>query len=136
MLIVSDAQRSAEWYEQALGTTRFWDLSSVVALAVDGAPFFLHEAIPDNPSEADPVATGMTSARIELFVDHPDTIIARAMAAGATEVTAIKVRDAPWGKHRQGEFRDPFGHVWSVGDRSPIAPRTKDETSSETPPTS
>jgi PhnB protein len=26
----------------------------------------------------------------------------------------------PWGTHRQGGFRDPFGHNWSVGDRSPL----------------
>jgi len=26
----------------------------------------------------------------------------------------------PWGTHRQGGFTDPFGHKWSVGDRSPL----------------
>jgi hypothetical protein len=25
--------------------------------------------------------------------------------------------------HRQGGFRDPFGHVWLVGDFSPLQPR-------------
>jgi PhnB protein len=24
------------------------------------------------------------------------------------------------GTHRQGGFRDPFGHNWSVGDKSPL----------------
>lgn len=23
-------------------------------------------------------------------------------------------------RHRQGEFRDPFGHVWLVGDKTPL----------------
>ena len=33
-----------------------------------------------------------------------------------------KIRDhqAPWGVHRQGGFIDPFGHLWLVGDRSPL----------------
>ncbi len=26
----------------------------------------------------------------------------------------------PWGVHRQGGFLDPFGHIWFVGDRSPL----------------
>jgi hypothetical protein len=26
----------------------------------------------------------------------------------------------PWGPHRQGTFVDPFGHLWFVGDRSPL----------------
>jgi uncharacterized glyoxalase superfamily protein PhnB len=26
----------------------------------------------------------------------------------------------PWGKHRQGGFFDPFGHLWLVGDTSPL----------------
>jgi PhnB protein len=25
-----------------------------------------------------------------------------------------------WGTHRQGGFTDPFGHVWLVGDKSPL----------------
>jgi PhnB protein len=26
----------------------------------------------------------------------------------------------PWGIHRQGGFIDPFGHLWLVGDKSPL----------------
>jgi PhnB protein len=29
--------------------------------------------------------------------------------------------DAPWGTHRQGGFYDPFGHLWLVGDTSPLS---------------
>ena len=34
------------------------------------------------------------------------------------------VRDhaMPWGPHRQGGFFDPFGHLWFVGDKSPLLP--------------
>jgi PhnB protein len=30
--------------------------------------------------------------------------------------------EAPWGTHQQGGFTDPFGHRWSVGDRTPLQP--------------
>jgi uncharacterized glyoxalase superfamily protein PhnB len=32
----------------------------------------------------------------------------------------VEDHETPWGIHRQGGFRDPFGHNWSVGDRSPL----------------
>jgi uncharacterized glyoxalase superfamily protein PhnB len=37
-------------------------------------------------------------------------------------VETLTDHEAPWGIHRQGGFTDPFGHRWSVGDRSPLAP--------------
>ncbi len=73
------------------------------------------------PSTEDaPDAIGGTSTRIEVFVDDPDAFVQRAIAAGATPGSKIVDHDVPWGKHRQGGFRDPFGHNWSVGDRSPL----------------
>jgi len=38
------------------------------------------------------------------------------------KMTADDVRDhaAAWGVHRQGHFLDRFGHMWLVGDRSPL----------------
>lgn len=61
--------------------------------------------------------------RVEVFSDDPDAFIARAVAAGADgSLDAIKDHQAPWGVHRQGGFTDPFGHVWLVGDKSPLTP--------------
>jgi PhnB protein len=91
-------------------------------LEIDGAPCFLHEANPDNPAENSPDRLGITSTRIEVFVDDPDGFIARAIAAGAIEGSPIEDHEGPWGTHRQGGCHDPFGHSWSVGDRSPLSP--------------
>ncbi len=45
----------------------------------------------------------------------------RAVTAGADgSVDQIRNHQAPWGVHRQGGFIDPFGHLWLVGDRSPL----------------
>jgi uncharacterized glyoxalase superfamily protein PhnB len=120
MLIVPDADAAVAWYRTALGATGLWDLGGVAGLEIGGAPFFLHEVNPTNPKETSPGQAGVTSTRIELFVDDPDGFIERAVAAGATARSPIEDHDMPWGTHRQGGFTDPFGHNWSVGDGSPL----------------
>jgi PhnB protein len=120
MLIVPDADAAIAWYKTALGATELWNLGGVAGLEIAGAPVFLHEVNPDNPAETSPGQAGVTSVRVEMFADDPDHIIERAVAAGATAGSAIEDHRAPWGTHRQGGFTDPFGHRWSVGDRSPL----------------
>jgi uncharacterized glyoxalase superfamily protein PhnB len=58
-----------------------------------------------------------------VFVDDPDGFIGRAVADGAIAGSPIEDHQMPWGTHRQGGFTDPFGHRWSVGDRSPLRAR-------------
>jgi uncharacterized glyoxalase superfamily protein PhnB len=121
MLAVPSAPAAADWYKRALGATELWDLGSVVGLQIQGAPFFLHE--PTDSGFGDPAALGATTVRVEVFSDDPDAFIARAIAAGAAgSVTEITDHQAPWGIHRQGRFTDPYGHVWHVGDKSPLKP--------------
>jgi PhnB protein len=119
MLAVEDAPEAAAWYARALGATELWSLGSVVGLELDGAPFFLHES---TNGFASPATSGFTTVRVEVFSDDPDAFLARAIAAGAVASSGMRDREVPWGVHRQGSFRDPFGHVWHVGDRSPLAP--------------
>ena len=120
MLIVPDAPGAIAWYQRALGARELWNLGGVAGLAIGDASFFLHEINPGNPSETSPSEAGRTSTRIELFVDDPDEFLARALSAGATPGSPIEEHVVPWGTHRQGGFRDPFGHNWSVGDKSPL----------------
>ena len=120
MLIVSDASSAIAWYKQALGARELWDLGGVAGLSIGDAPFFVHEINPDNPSETGAHEIGRTSTRVELFVDEPDEFLARAISAGATLGTPIEEHVLPWGTHRQGGFKDPFGHTWSVGDKTPL----------------
>ena len=127
MLIVPDAEAAVRWYEEALGATVLWDLGGVAGLAVGGSAFFLHQVNPRNPTETSPGQIGMTSTRIEVFVDNPDAVIERAVRAGAPSSHPPTEHDVPWGRHRQGGFVDPFGHVWSVGDRSPLNPAPQSE---------
>jgi uncharacterized glyoxalase superfamily protein PhnB len=121
-LIVPDAQAAVAWYKSALGAAVRWDLGGVAGLEISGAPFILHKVNPNNPTENSPGQAGVTSTRIELFVDDPDGFIERAAAAGAAAGVRIEDHHIPWGTHRQGGFTDPFGYNWSVGDRSPLHP--------------
>ena len=120
MLIVSDADAAVRWYQTVLGAGVLWDLGGVAGLELDGAPFFLHEAVPGKGQERSPVEAGFTTTRIEVFVANPDELIERAAQAGAIDVEEATDYDTPRGTHRQGGFTDPFGHRWSVGDRTPL----------------
>jgi uncharacterized glyoxalase superfamily protein PhnB len=120
MLIVPDAEAAIAWYKGALGATELWNLGGVAGLEIEGAPFFLHEVNPNNPAEDSPDRTGVTSTRIEVFVDDPDGFRERAITAGASPGSEVEDHEHSWGTHRQGGFHDPFGHNWSVGDRSPL----------------
>jgi len=118
MLAVEDTPSAVEWYQRALGAKVLWSLGSVAGLEIGGAPFFLGEPA-DNGWES-PAKLGITSTRVEVFCDNPNAFIAHAVEAGAQGNDPIRDHQMPWGIHRQGGFVDPFGHIWLVGDRSPL----------------
>ena len=121
MLAVPDAPAAVEWYVRALGATILWSLGSVAGLEVEGAPFFVGE--PAKNGWSSPEEIGTTTTRVELFCNDPDAVIRRALEAGATgSLENLRDHKMPWGTHRQGGFVDPFGHIWFVGDKSPLNP--------------
>jgi PhnB protein len=118
MLAVPDTPKAVEWYGKALGARLLWSLGSVAGLEIDGAPFFLHEPVKEKRFDS-PSQIGGVSVRVEVFVDDPDALLARAVAAGA-KGGKIEDYECPWGVHSQGGFTDPFGHTWLIGDKSPL----------------
>src|SRR5512142_169644 len=95
MLAVSDTPAAIEWYKRALGATLLWSLGSVAGLEIAGAPFFLGE--PAHNGWESPSKLGITSTRVEVFCDDPDTFIARALEAGAIGILDIRDNQRPWG---------------------------------------
>jgi PhnB protein len=128
MLAVPDAQAARMWYQRALGATILWDLGSVVGLEIQGARFFLGE--PKANGWETPTKLGLTTTRIQIFCDDPEQVIGRAVEAGANGSEGaghpIQEHKMPWGVHRQGGFVDPFGHIWFVGDCSPLEEHKQD----------
>ncbi len=119
MLAVPDGPAAVEWYQRALGAKVLWDLNGVAGLEIRGAPIFVGE--PSLNRWSAPGEIGTTTLRVEVFCDDPDEFIRGAVAAGADPKSdPVRDHERPWGLHRQGGFVDPFGHIWLVGDRSPL----------------
>jgi PhnB protein len=125
MLAVADGRAAIEFYRAAFGATVLWHLDDgaghvVAGLEVGGAPLFLAHESPPHGTRG-PAGAGFTTVRIELFVDDPAAMHARAVAAGATARNAVTehlyATEGPRPIHRmlQGSVVDPFGHLWLIG---------------------
>ncbi len=121
MLIVPDGDAAVTWYREALGAEVLWDLGGVAGLEVGGAPFFLHEANPDQPGRGQP-RPRRPDERAHRGLRRRSRRVHRARGGrgGAARRSPVTAHELPWGTHRQGGFDDPFGHRWSVGDTSPL----------------
>jgi PhnB protein len=82
----------------------------VAEMSIDGALFHLHEDV-TRIKELSPERVKATTVSIGLFVSDPHTIMAKAVAAGGTEIHPVKDYDY---NYRQGSVADPFGHHWLI----------------------
>ena len=128
MLTVRDARAASSYYQQAFGATersRFASPSGqfVIELAIGSYRFF---AVDENADafNVSPDMLGGTSVRLNLIVDDPDAMAARAVDAGAKVL--FPVADQPYGM-RQGRVVDPFGHHWLVGKPLDLTASVKPE---------
>ena len=62
-----------------------------------------------------PEALGGSPVKLHLYVEDVDTIFAKALKAGATEVRPVK--DQFFGD-RSGVLVDPFGHTWMIATQT------------------
>jgi PhnB protein len=120
-LAVHDGRAALAHYAAAFGAVVEYQVGgtpeneSVVAqLAVGDARFWVADESPEHGSTS-PRALGGASARMLLVVPDPDATVARAVAAGATQVADV-VEEHGW---RLGRVRDAFGHHWEIG--APLA---------------
>jgi len=113
MNIVADA---IEFYQKAFDAKelRRWSNDDgsvhVAEMKIENALFHLHEEV-GRDSNLSPQTLGGTSVILGLFVDDPDAVMTKAVAAGATETNPMK--DYEYG-YRQGSITDPFGHHWTI----------------------
>lgn len=119
ILYVADQARSAAFYAQALGVAPCLDVPGMTELELRpgtllglmpaaGIKRLLGDALPD-PAAAD----GVPRAELYLVVEDAEAGHARALAAGARELSPVAPRD--WG-HRVGYSLDPDGHVLAFAD--------------------
>lgn len=115
-LWVSDGLAAIAFYEQALGAVVEHRVvgaepADVIAqLSVDGTRFWVSNAS-EQLRRFSPHAIGGATARMLLVVSDPESLLAAAVAAGATQTSPVGDEHG-W---RLGRFEDPFGHPWEVG---------------------
>ena len=119
MKIVADG---IEFYKKGLGATQLRRIDNpdgsahVAELLIGTSIVRLHEETSRN-AEYGPSKLGGTSVVLGLFVDSPDEIIEKAVAAGATLLDPAQ--DFDYG-YRQGKIKDPFGHIWQLEKLIPM----------------
>ena len=104
------------FYEKAFGAVELRRFNNedgtvhVAELSIDGALFHIHE---DKiaAGQFSPTKVNGTTALIGLFVPDVDIVMTNAINAGATIVSPAQSYDYGY---RQGEIKDPFGHIWLI----------------------
>jgi catechol 2,3-dioxygenase-like lactoylglutathione lyase family enzyme len=119
ILYVTDLQRSAAFYTRVLGYPPRLDVPGMVEFDLaagavlglmpeSGIRRLLGEVLPDPARGA-----GVPRAELYLLVEAAAAHHARALAAGARELSPLQLRD--WG-HRVAYALDPDGHVLAVAE--------------------
>ncbi len=113
ILYVRDQKRSRAFYEDVLGVAPQLDVPGMTEFPLDGAVLglmpeagirrLLGDALPD-PAQA----RGVPRVELYLTVSDPAALHARALAAGAVELSPLAARD--WGDDAAYSL-DPDGHV-------------------------
>jgi PhnB protein len=83
------------------------------ALTIGGAMLMIEAEFPTLASRA-PKPDGSSPVVLYVYVEDVDTVIARAVAAGARLL--LPVQNQFWGD-RTGRIIDPSGHVWTISTR-------------------
>jgi len=116
VLTISNGTMDVDFYKNAFGAVelRRWSNDDgsihVAEMEIDGAMFHLHEENPERGSLFPKRHNGVTTT-IGLMVPDVDIVMARAIPAGAKELSPAK--DYEYG-YRQGDIQDPFGHRWMI----------------------
>lgn len=114
-LSVNGAAKAAEFYVKAFGAQELLRMPPDdkgrylhIHLVVNGGSLMLADVFPEHGHPWEKPA-GFT---LHLAVDDVDAAFDKAVKAGGEVV--LPVQDMFWGD-RYGQFRDPFGVLWSMG---------------------
>ena len=115
MLSVRNGAKSVEFYQAAFDAREVFRVEDpgdavVARLSISGAEFWVSDESPEHLNFS-PESLGGGTVRLILTVADPDAMFARALAAGARQVSAVE-NAYGW---RVGRLADPFGHHWEIG---------------------
>jgi PhnB protein len=118
-LTVKEAEAAIAFYREAFGAVELFRLSEPsgkvghAELRIGDALLMLNDEYPDFGALS-PIAVGGSPVKLHLYVKDVDTVVARAVAAGATLLRPVK--DEFYGD-RSGLVADPSGHAWFIATR-------------------
>jgi PhnB protein len=130
-LVVDDAAGAIDFYVKAFGAEELGRVPGPdgkklfhAALKLNGSTVMLNDDFPEmsDGKSSTPKAFGGRPVTIHLVVTDVDAKFQQAIDAGASVV--MPVDDQFWGD-RYGVLRDPFGHLWSLGQ--PVREVSADE---------
>jgi PhnB protein len=118
-LWIESPREALAFYEAAFGATVLHRVGEgdglVVQLGVGEAAFWV--APPSaTMKRLSPRSIDGATSRMLLVIEDPETIVQRAVAAGAVESSPVS-EEHGW---RLGRIIDPFGHEWEIGE--PLGP--------------
>jgi len=114
-LVVSAGDEALEFYGRAFDaepTDRMYDGDRLVNGHVLVGTTLVGVTQEDGLDNRSPAAIGGTPVLLSLTVPDVDRAAARFVEAGGEIV--IPIGDRPYGR-RDGRLRDPFGHLWILG---------------------
>ena len=119
-IIVEDSRAAIEFYKNAFGAEELGLLETPdgkvmhAAVKINGTTIMMNDDFPEynDGKSSTPTALGGTPVTIHLTVPNVDDWFSRAVGAGAT--VEMPLEDQFWGD-RFGIIKDPFGHLWSLG---------------------
>lgn len=115
-LFIRKGVTDISFYEKAFGAVELRKFTNddgsyhVAELFINGCLFHLHEEKPE-AGQFTPERINGTTTLTGLFVEDVDTVMNKAVAAGATLISPAQSYDYGY---RQGEIKDPFGHCWLI----------------------
>lgn len=118
-LIVRDAAKAIAFYTEVFGARELFRLAEPsgkighAELEIAGSKLMIADEYPDFGALS-PVAVGGTPVALHLYVRDVDSVVERALSAGAVLLRPVK--DELFGD-RTGMLTDPFGHRWQLATR-------------------
>ena len=115
-LYISAGVTDISFYKKAFGAVELRLFNNddgsihVAELSIDGLLFHLHEESA-RLNAFSPLRINAITVVIGLFVDDVDSVMNKAVEAGATVLSPAQSYDYGY---RQGQIKDPFGHVWMI----------------------
>jgi PhnB protein len=113
---ITGAAQAIEFYKKAFGATELMRLPMPdgrvghAELQIGDSRVMLADEFPDMEFRS-PSSVGGTPVVLHLYVEDVDTVVGRAVAAGAKLVRPVQ--DQFYGD-RSGTVSDPYGHLWHV----------------------